>query len=185
MTKTEPKKGSLLLAEPFMLDSNFKRSVILLCDNQEEGSVGFILNKPMKMYLPEAIPEVNDFEAPLFYGGPVEADTLHFVHNLGDLVEGSIHIADDTYWGGNFEDVKSLINQRAVGPDNFKFFLGYSGWSSGQLDEEMEENSWIVTKSSSEYIFDNLSPNLWKKVLEDLGGKYKIISNYPEDPSLN
>jgi len=186
MSISTPQKGVLLLSEPFMLDPNFKRSVVFLSEhNEEDGTVGFILNKSMNMTLEEVMPDVDNFKAELFYGGPVQPDTLHFLHNLGDLLEGSVHVIDDVYWGGNFEELKVMIQQKVVSPDNFKFFLGYSGWSPGQLEDELKEKSWIITKAISDYVFKNMPQSLWKKVLQNMGGEYKLIATFPEDPTLN
>lgn len=180
------KKGRLLLAEPFLKDPNFKRSVILLCEHDEkEGSVGFILNNLADLMLDDVIEDLNNFPAELYIGGPVQNDTLHFLHNLGNKLKGSIEIAEGVYWGGNFEDVINMINKGEVTPDNFRFFLGYSGWSPNQLDEEMKENSWMVHPAKSAHVFKLDADELWKQVLQEMGPDYAMMVNFPEDPILN
>ena len=185
MENLQPTKGTLLLAEPFMLDPNFKRSVVFICEKQRTGSVGFILNRPMPLNLSEAIEGVIDFDAPLYYGGPVQTDTLHFIHNIGERLEGSIEIIDGLYWGGDFETLKTMINAGEVKPENFRFFLGYSGWDLTQLDGEMEEKSWITHEANAGHVFALQPENLWKEVLKEMGGQYAMMINYPEDPTLN
>lgn len=178
--------GQLLLAEPFMEDKNFKRSVVLLTDHDDlNGTVGFIVNKFVKVHLNELLEDFPKFEANVYYGGPVQTDSLHFVHNIGDKLDGGVEIRDGIFWGGNFETLKVLIENNQVNPWNFKFFLGYSGWDVGQLEIEMNEHSWIITDAVPQYVLEHTSINLWKKILYEMGGKYKMMASYPEHPSLN
>lgn len=119
-------------------------------------------------------------------GGPVQQDTLHFLHRAGDAVEDSQEIDNGIFWGGNTERVIEQLELGTLNPEDFKFFLGYSGWGGGQLLREVEEKSWIIYKMAKpEQIFDIDPDNLWREVLKSMGGEYKIISNYPTDPSLN
>jgi putative transcriptional regulator len=186
MSEQQAHKGSLLLAEPFMWDPNFKRTVTLVCENDKEnGTFGFVLNRPMEMKLHEAIQGIKKFNARLYYGGPVELDTLHFLHRLGNDIEGAVEICEGLYWGGNFKMLKHLINSGKVKPSDFRFFLGYSGWSTGQLDEELKEQSWIIHDVQPEHIFNTEAEDLWKEVLKEKGGAFAQMINYPEDPSYN
>jgi putative transcriptional regulator len=186
MKKNIPAKGSLLVAEPFMWDPNFKRTVTLICENDaENGTFGFVLNRPLEMKLHEAIHGVKKFNARLYYGGPVELDTLHFLHKFGDEIEGAVEVCEGVYWGGNFEKLKALINSGTVSPNDFRFFLGYSGWSSGQLEDEMTELSWITHEANSSHIFKIKPDDLWKEVLKEKGGEYSQMVNYPDDPTNN
>ncbi len=181
-----PYEGCLLLAEPFMLDPNFKRTVIVLVQhNDEDGSMGFVLTRQAPMMLEDVIDGFEGFVAPLFVGGPVQMDTLHYVHSVGDKIPGSVEVAPGLYWGGNFEVLKELVQAGEVQPSQFKFFLGYSGWSPDQLVEEMKDNSWITQPAKSKYIFSTEADNLWKKVLQDKGGDYAMMVNFPENPILN
>ena len=180
-----PAAGSILLSEPFMPDEHFKRSVVFLCEHREDGSVGFILNKPLGIKLSDAVDDFPDFDAELYLGGPVQTDTLHYIHRLGPQIEGSIEIAEGLFWGGNFEVIKLMIENGEVQPSDFKFFLGYSGWGPQQLSQEMEEKSWIVAKGEIDEIL-SVDPNdMWKNVLKNLGGEFRIMANFPENPSLN
>jgi len=185
-SSVEPKKGDLLISEPFLPDPNFERTVVLLCEHNEEGSFGFVLNRPSLLKYSDVIDGADDFNVSLFIGGPVQQDTLHFIHRAGDLIEGSVEICPGVFWGGNYEQVQSLIDTKQINPNDFKFFIGYSGWGSGQLEMEMKEKTWIVSNvANSIQIFDMDPEKLWKLALKNMGGKYKMIANYPIDPRLN
>lgn len=182
----EPEKGDLLLSEPFLADPNFVRTVILLCEHNEEGSVGFVINKPSSLRLGEIVQELEGVELEVFIGGPVQQDSLHFVHRRGDLFEGAVEIREGLFWGGNFEQLILMAKTTPLLPEEFKFFVGYSGWAAGQLMDEMKMNSWIISRNVNlEQVFDTQTDRLWKGVLQAMGGKYKLMSNYPVDPRLN
>ena len=181
----KPKKGDLLISEPFLPDPNFERTVVLLCEHNDEGSFGFVLNKPSLLKYSDVI-ESTDFNETLFVGGPVQQDTLHFLHRIGDQIEGSIEINDGIYWGGNYEQVQVLIDTSQIDKKDFKFFVGYSGWGAGQLEMEINEKTWIILdQAKPAHIFEITADRLWKVVLNEMGGKYRMISNYPVDPRLN
>lgn len=183
---THPERGDLLISEPFLPDPNFERTVVLLCEHNEDGTVGFVLNKPSILRFDEAVEGVDGFSKPLYVGGPVEQDTLHFLHRSSIPLEGSNQISEGIFWGGNYEQLISMINTKIIDPDDFKFFLGYSGWAPGQLDEELKHKSWIVAKhADAEQVFDIEPKDLWGHILKRLGGKLKIVANYPIDPRMN
>lgn len=178
-------RGKLLLAEPFMIDPNFRRSVILLCEHQEEGSIGFILNKPLKMRVDRLVADFPEFEAPVYYGGPVANDTIHFLHHFGDLIEDSLPVGNNTFWGGNFEKLKLLIDSKMVKPNDVKFFAGYSGWSTGQLNEELNIGTWIAAEMDPNYLLAVPPKKLWSKVLAIKGDTFAVMSNIPDQISWN
>lgn len=177
------KKGDFLLSEPFMKDPNFKRAVILLCEHNQNGSFGFILNKISDLTIQELILDFPSIDAPIYIGGPVGEDTLHFLHRCGPILENSIKIRENIWWGGNFEQLKEEIRNGNIFPDDIRFFVGYSGWGAGQLMSELEDHSWIVSQHFTDFYGD--SEDLWKNVMNAMGGNYKLISNFPEDPQLN
>lgn len=184
--ETKIKTGNLLLAEPFMLDPNFKRSVILLCDHSmEDGTVGFILNKPLDMPLNDLVADFPEFETQVYYGGPVSTNTIHYVHNLGDILDDSIEIGRGVYWGGDFEKLKFLVTSQLVKPGNIRFFVGYSGWSPGQLNEELDYRSWIPAEMDSNYLFKSKPQGLWNQIMYNKGNLYSVIAQMPEDVCLN
>ena len=184
--KIEPRKGDLLISEPFLADPNFARTVILLCEHNEEGSFGFVLNKPATLRLNELIEDVEERDDTVYIGGPVQQNTLQFIHRHENLIEGGMEIRDGVFWGGNFEQMLAMIDGNLIPKDEIKFFVGYSGWAAGQLKGELELNSWIISRDVSiDQIFNTNVESLWKEVLRTMGGKYKIISNFPVDPRLN
>ncbi len=188
--KFEQKKGlasgQLLLSEPFMFDDNFRRTVVLLCSHDEDnGTVGLVLNKLTHLELNDVLDDFPPLKAPVFLGGPVGADTVQFIHSLGDEIEGSIKLSEGLYWGGNFEQLRGLIKSGKVTTDNVHFFLGYSGWSPGQLLQEMQDNTWIVANATASHIFRADMNHLWKEVMKGMGGIYAVMADYPENPILN
>lgn len=186
MTKENLNKGKLLIAEPSIIgDLYFNRSVILLADHNHEGSVGFILNKPLEYTINDLIPDI-EASFKIYNGGPVEQDNLYFIHTIPKLITGSIEISNGIYWGGDFELTKSLINEGKISKENIRFFLGYTGWSTNQLEDELKENSWIMTVNNHENnILSKPSAQFWKEKIMELGGEYLIWSNAPENPILN
>lgn len=184
--KLTPARGDLLISEPYLMDPNFERSVILLCEHDDQGSLGFVLNRKSELSLAEVIENAPEQEVPLYIGGPVQQDTLHFIHRSPFLMDDSRKVSNGVYWGGDFERLMELINVGKISIDEIRFFIGYSGWSEGQLAEEMEVNSWIVSKKTGpEYIFEYSHEELWRQVLKDMGGKFRMFSNFPADPRLN
>lgn len=186
MTTLKPAKGHLLIAEPSITgDLSFNRSVVLIADHTESGSIGFILNKVLDFTLQDLVPDVKgNFR--VYNGGPVEQDNLYFIHKVPDLIPDSIEIASGIYWGGNFDVVKGLISQDLITENEIKFFLGYSGWECEQLNEELNAHSWIVAENKDHKDILNRQPRtFWKDKMMQLGGSYVIWSNAPENPSYN
>ena len=180
-----PQCGKFLISEPFLPDPNFKRSVVYITEHNNQGTVGYILNRPLDTTLGAVINDLGELETSVRMGGPVQLDTLHFIHRIDELGDEESKIAEGIYWGGNFEKLKVLINQKRVKAVDIQFFIGYSGWEVGQLEREIGENSWIVTEGPGEYIFSKKPESIWKDILSDMGSKFEMISNYPEDPTLN
>ena len=182
----EPGPGDLLISEPYLPDPNFERTVVLICENDENGTVGFVLNRRSNSVFSDVIVDASHFDVPLYVGGPVQHNTLHFVHK--DIIEmkSGKFLGERLVWGGDFNRLLTLIDTHQIDKKNYRFFVGYSGWSPGQLLEELKTKSWIVYQNTDEnLIFDFSSKDLWKKVLTEMGGKYRLISNYPIDPRLN
>ena len=178
-------KGKLLIAEPSILnDDSFNRSIILLTEHNEQSSVGFILNKPLNYTIKDLIPEINcSFK--IYQGGPVEQDNLYFIHKIPELIPDSIPVSNQIYWGGNFESLKSLLQQQEIKNTEIRFFLGYSGWAKIQLEEEVVNKSWFVSENDFENILSTDNRTLWKNKLMQKGGEYKIWANAPNNINLN
>lgn len=185
MPETDIKKGDLLLSQPFMLDGNFSRTVVYLAEFNEEGAVGFIINRPMDIKMDELIPDFPEIDLPAYFGGPVSTDTIHYVHRVGELLEESIQISENLYWGGSFEQLKVLIDKKLVTENDIRFFVGYSGWTSGQLEGELQMGSWLKGEMDPNYLFNHRSGDLWKKVVRNKGEIYKVIADIPGSELLN
>lgn len=175
-------KGKLLLSEPFMLDVNFKHSVVLLTDHDEEqGTVGFVLNQKSIYKVTDLLDDIGDFDADVFIGGPVSTNTLHFVHNVGNLLEDSIPVSRGIWWSGDFDAMKFLILQGMIKSDCIRFYLGYSGWSEGQLQSEIDEKAWILEDADSNYIFKMDPHQLWKEIMRTKGHTFSALSELDGD----
>ena len=182
----EPAKGDLLISEPYLPDPNFERTVVFLCEHDENGTFGFVLNRKAHVGLGEILEEAGDYPGKIFVGGPVEHNTLHWLHRDKNLNEGSVALSEDLFWGGNLERLTEMMNVRSIRTEDIRFFIGYSGWAPGQLMDEMKAKSWIVYKKpTTEMIFDWDNQDLWKACLNTMGGKYRLMSNYPKDPRMN
>jgi putative transcriptional regulator len=185
LNKLSAKKGRFLIAEPFMDDPYFKRSVVLLTEHNIKGTFGFILNKPLDVFVNDILKDFPTFESPIFMGGPVQPDTLFFIHTQGDLIAESIQVKDNIYWSGNMEQLKQLIIDQQIFPNEVMFFIGYSGWDAMQLKNEIKEESWIIAAPELKNIQQLNSTDLWRKSLQKMGSKHSLLANFPEDPSLN
>ncbi|NCI48038.1 YqgE/AlgH family protein [Sediminibacterium soli] len=181
----EPGPGILLISDPFLKDPNFARTVVFLCEHHPEGTFGFVLNKNADRELRDLIRDAENIHFPVYEGGPVQKDTLHFLHQRPELIEGGLEVTDGIYWGGNFEQVLELLREKQLGKKDIRFFLGYSGWSDGQLENELKEKSWITKQASRQLVFNMDATKVWKLALEDMGGEYSQMINYPLDPQLN
>ena len=181
----DPTSGILLISDPFLKDPNFMRTVVFLCEHQEEGSFGFVLNRKYENTIDELIPELEGHKIPLFYGGPVQMDTIHFLHQYPVEVPGGQEVMKGIYWGGDFDKVVEMIKNNEINENKIRFFIGYSGWSDGQLSNELEEKSWLTVKATRKLVFHRDYKEIWKDSLKQLGGEYEIMINFPIDPQLN
>jgi len=178
--------GNLLLSAPFLNDENFVRSVILLCEHEDQGSFGFVINKPSILNLGDLVKELNFLDCEVFVGGPVEQNTLHFIYSGPQVVPGSKVLAKDIWWGGDFSVLVQLLKSNQLDVTQVRFFIGYSGWGEGQLDSELSEETWVVYSDITSFsVFENSSDQIWKQLMKGMGGEFEIQANYPIDPRLN
>ena len=184
LTIEKPAKGRLLIAEPFLGDPNFERTVILITDHDDNGTVGFVLNKPTELHIEQLLENFPEYDKNVFYGGPVQHNNLFYLHTKGDLIPGSEEILPGVFWGGKLGAVKEMLTNGLLSTDDIKFFLGYSGWGKTQLKAEIEEKSWLVVKTNIDVLhFD--AKTLWKELIMEMGGDYVLWANAPSDPMLN
>jgi putative transcriptional regulator len=179
------KAGDILIAKPFLQDGNFKRSIIYLCEHNLEGSLGFMINKSHGLMLRDIFPHLKNADFPLFEGGPVSSNQLFYTHTLGEKLSNSQHIIDDVYWGGNFFELSQLIEKGEVSSDQIRFYIGYSGWSSDQLNEELESDMWFTKSSKYTDLMTIPSDELWGQELVKINPGYKAFTDFSFDPSLN
>ncbi len=180
-----PKKGRVLIAEPFLSGNYFNRSVVILVAFSEKGAVGFILNKRVDFPIHDIFPDFPEFDAKVYLGGPVSTDSIYFIHKLGNQLPGSIQVLDNLYWGGDFNELKRLIKLGVIRSSDIRFFLGYSGWDSGQLEGELKEDSWLVTDVDEETVMRELNQASWVDFVKKAGSRYTIWEHFPENPAFN
>ncbi len=180
-----PDKGKILISEPFLPDTFFNRSIVYLTDHNPKGSVGFILNKKLDLKVSDALTDFDGWDENLNMGGPVAPDTLHYLHNMGETIPGSLPVAGNIWWGGDIDTIRKLIREKKINQSQIRFFLGYSGWSEGQLERELKEDSWVIATVKSTIIMDNRGEDTWKRVLRSLKNKYRIWADFPDSPDMN
>ena len=181
-----PTTGVALIAHPWLSDANFQRTVIFLCEHQDDkGSFGLVLTRPMDREVGDFIEVLGKSSLDLFYGGPVQPDTLHFLHKHGELIDSAIKVQENMYWGGNFDLIQALILAGEASSKTTRFFAGYAGWGPGQLESEIDEGSWILTTAPTEVILETSPDLLWRTLLRRMGGPYALLSNFPTDPRNN
>lgn len=183
-TDLPPAAGLILISEPTLPDEHFHRSVVYLCSHSQEGSLGYVLNRKLQDPLSYFIEGLGDCTMPLYVGGPVNLDSIHFIHTKGKLLGGDL-VKNNIYHGGDFDYALSLIKNNKIGEEEIKFFLGYSGWDKQQLKAEINEKSWLVAEVEPLFLFDNENKNLWKEAILNLDSEYHNLLKLPANPGLN
>lgn len=185
-TRLLPKKGRLLLSDPFLGDEYFERSVIYLCEHSKDGSFGFVMNHFIDVNLNDLNENFPFLNTKLSVGGPVEKETMYFIHTFGKSFNDSLEISNGIFIGGDFEQLYTIINEDVLKEKKVRFLLGYSGWEAGQLKQEIKDHAWIVCDFDDYGELMNVdNPDLWKYFMNKLGSKYKIMSDFPLDPNEN
>ena len=177
--------GTILIAEPFLKDPNFLRTAIFICEHQTEGSLGFVLNRKHEERVGHLISGLEECDFPVYYGGPVQMNTIHFLHQCPGLITGGIEITDGIFWGGEFEEVIQRINNNTITASQIRFYMGYSGWSENQLANELNEKTWLLTTGNKKLVFHKNANSIWSDALKQMGGEFNQLINYPIDPQLN
>lgn len=181
-----PKKGHLLLSEPFLHEEYFTRSVILLCEHNENGSFGFVLNNYAEVDLSDIHKDLPAVMIRISFGGPVKKDNLYYLHTLGEAVNNSIPVANTLCMGGNFDDLVEVLKATPEYITQVRFFLGYSGWDEGQLENELKQKTWLVAAcNSASELMSTESNTFWKDIMQQQSEKHAIVSKFPIDPNLN
>ncbi len=187
--ETTPRTGQFMLSEPFLSDPNFQRTVIFLTEHHPQGTVGYILNRPMNVFVSDVVPEMADVHTPLYWGGPVQENTLHCLHRAGQYIRSSVEVAEGIWWGGSLEEILHVLRTELMAPDEFKFLVGYSGSGAGQLQRELEEKAWLLARATAqttiEQIFDHDTKNFWSRFVKTFGTEYERFTTIPTYPNLN
>lgn len=178
--------GNYLIANPSIVgDPSFHRAIVLISAIEEDQPMGFIVNKTFDFTLNEILPEVG-IPFPLFYGGPVDTDQLFFVHTAKDIFSNCLSIDTNLFLGGSLSTALKALSDGRLHQQNCRFFLGYSGWSSGQLEDELAQHHWWMEKMTAAVkLFSTAPEELWRNALEAKGGPYRLWANCPENPAHN
>ncbi|MDE6576556.1 MAG: YqgE/AlgH family protein [Muribaculaceae bacterium] len=184
-----PQRGSLLIADPMMEELYFKRSVVMILDDDtiEGGQLGLTLNKATNLTLHDITPGwKKGFEVPIYCGGPVDMGRLFLLHTLGDIFRNSTEVSDGIYIGGDFNDIIDYIEGGEKIEGKLRFFLGYSGWSAGQLAGEIDSHTWAVNTSPvSKGLLQGEENEFWRREVENLGEAYRSWLMVPQNPAYN
>lgn len=177
--------GQLLIASPTLLDPNFQRTVVLVTAHDEQGAMGIVLNRPADATVDEALPEltplVDDGEAIVHVGGPVEQSAVMALAEFDDPGEAAAIVFGNV--GFVQADGDTLLVAAAT--RRVRIFAGYAGWGAGQLEAELEEEAWFVGAPAPDDVFTPSWGSLWSEVLRRMGGPYALVATMPPDPSLN
>ena len=181
-------KGSLLIANPVLPDPNFSRTVILLCNHNDQGSFGLVINRSTQLKAPDLFSSIDilkSYNAKIYMGGPVSQSMVFYLYRSAKDVIDLDKICSGVYLGSNLETLESLYLDIENPEENIRFYLGYSGWSDGQLDGEMEQNSWLVQDANEQFVFLDSENLIWPKAVNSLGEKYQYLTKAPVNPQWN
>ncbi|MCB0791578.1 MAG: YqgE/AlgH family protein [Flavobacteriales bacterium] len=180
-----PKRGRLLVSEPFLSDPYFRRTVVLLCEHNDEGSFGLVLNRFLDIEIGDLMEDMPPIRSRVSIGGPVQSGNLYYLHTFGRRVEGSVPVVDGVHMGGDIEQLRAILKADPKLARHVRFFVGYSGWSEEQLARELEERSWLIGPANKRRIMRTEIEDIWGETLRSMGRTFAPLANFPEDPSLN
>ena len=184
----EPAKGRFLIALPTLRDSNFVRTVVLLCEHNDEGSIGLIVNRPTQVKLAAGIPGplAEAWEGDLlFQGGPVAPSNVFALHNVPRLMAESREVVPGVWFTPGSDGIADRLRQPPQPGESLRLYAGYAGWGPGQLESEMQQTAWIVGPASVDLVYSSDPKNIWPRALQAIGGAAAFLSTAPEDPRLN
>ena len=181
-------KGSLLIANPVLPDPNFSRTVILLCNHDEQGSFGLVINRSAQLKAPDLFSSIDilkSYNEKIYIGGPVSQAMVFYLYRSTKGIDGLDEVCPGVYFGSSLETLELLYLDIANPKENIRFYLGYSGWSSSQLDGEMEQNSWLIQSADERFIFLESEDLIWPQAVNSLGEKYQYLTKAPVNPQWN
>ncbi len=184
----DPAPGRFLIALPTLRDPNFTRTVVLLCEHNDEGSVGLIVNRPTPVKLAGGIPgplaEAREGEV-LFQGGPVSPSHIFALHNVPRLMGDSREVVPGVWFTPGSEGVAERLRQPPQPGESLRLYAGYAGWGAGQLDAELQQTAWIVGPAVADLVYAPNPKATWARALQAIGGAAAFLATAPEDPRLN
>ena len=180
--KNEVHVGTVLISKPFMEDKRFEKTIILIVESNNEGTIGFIINKDNMKPVDLMIDNYPKLSINVKNGGPVSKDNLFFIHRHPELIINSQQIKPGIFWGGKLEDVVEKCQSGEILIDDIAFFLGYTGWKKNQLEEEIQEGSWIIHDIELQKIPTQLE---WSDLLIDVNKEYEVWAKAPSNFHLN
>ena len=181
-------KGSLLIANPVLPDPNFSRTVILLCNHDEQGSFGLVINRSAQLKAPDLFSSIDilkSYNEKIYIGGPVSQAMVFYLYRSTKGIDGLDEVCPGVYFGSCLETLESFYLDIANPKESIRFYLGYSGWSSSQLDGEMEQNSWLIQSADERFIFLESEDLIWPQAVNSLGEKYQYLTKAPVNPQWN
>ncbi len=182
--RLSPKPGRILVASPTLRDMFFKSAVVIVAEHNENGTIGYIINKYSGVNIDSVIEDFPVKDIKLYMGGPVGQDLLNFIHNAGNLIKDSTPIGNGLYLGGNLDTIKDLMSKGILLPEHIKFFIGYAGWEDSQLITELTEKHWVVSKISNgdELLTEEYD---YKYEINRMDDSFRLWKNFPDDPVMN
>lgn len=184
-SEVEPASGTFLIAEPFLEDPGFSRTVIFLCEHGAYGTLGFVLNRPSTNSVDMLLPELDFPGVKIFNGGPVQTDSIQILHQMPEYLSG-VEVVPGVFWGASYDELVSLSKLGIkIPPSKIRMFRGYSGWDAGQLENELNYNSWFIAPADKELIFETDSKKTWVESLKFLGSEFTFFANLPLNPMWN
>ena len=178
-------RGQLLLDGGKLRGSFFHRTVVLICQHDEDGAVGLVLNRPSDKNVGDAV--IADLPKtlrtlPLYLGGPVQPGALSYLHT--DSLVLNANVISNLSFGHSLDSLAEI--GESFSPTNkVRVFAGYSGWSPGQLEDEMKRDAWVTHPANAELVFHADTGELWKTILRQKGWQYQLLADAPEEPPLN
>jgi putative transcriptional regulator len=182
--ENESLRGQLLIASPALFDPNFRRAVVLVTEHTEEGAMGLVLSRPTEAAVVDAVPPLEDLVEPgacVYVGGPVQPTAVVVLAEFDDVEESAALVVGDVGF------VRADVEPGALPASTrrARVFAGYAGWGAGQLEEELEQESWILEPALPDDVFAPDTDDLWSSVLRRKGGQFAVVALMPPDPSLN
>ncbi|MFQ5450631.1 MAG: YqgE/AlgH family protein [Nitrospinaceae bacterium] len=181
-------KGSFLIANPVLPDPNFSRTVVLLCNHDEHGSFGLVINKAADLKPAEVFANIDilrAYNSKVYVGGPVSQSQMFYICRSGDPIPEMDRICDGVHLGMDWNFLESVIPRIPNPERDLRFYLGYSGWAAGQLAGEMEQKSWLTCDARDEFVFEEKEDTIWAKVVQSLGKEYEYLIKAPVNPQWN